>query len=382
MASSPIHFVDLTVDPDNVVDTITPLLKTLRPEWELDELCVDTFSRGVVNNMCCIYTKDDPGRDDGMIVRLYGMQVADLNPRDKEFLSLQVAHAAGSFPPIYAAFNNGLVYKFAPGRVMTYHELTDPAIIPLITRQLYRLHHAQVDSLTLFDRKGKAACYGKAVKKFSDLQKSMSSIPKRAMDPHKDKRFQEFRKEISDKFLQTEFTMLNSVLEKLELPVAMVHNDFHGGNIIYDDKSKAVIIIDYEMAGFGNQYQEMSRMFLSKPFLDLFKVTKEDEPEFSPEVRACWLDSYLAAMKVGKDLPDEAWELERQILDVGHSIMETVSLFEVMVLTLSHVDLDVKIDFMDTLEMCKEWYLSRKDDLPHLQEEYLTLKFKRVASKW
>ena len=41
---------------------------------------------------------------------------------------MQVAHHAGCFGNIYATFNNGIVYKYSPGRTLTCSELTDPAI--------------------------------------------------------------------------------------------------------------------------------------------------------------------------------------------------------------------------------------------------------------
>ena len=44
----------------------------------------------------------------------------------------QLAVAAGCLPPIVSVFENGVVYKYAPGRTLTANDLNDPHIIRYI----------------------------------------------------------------------------------------------------------------------------------------------------------------------------------------------------------------------------------------------------------
>ena len=72
--------------------------------------------------MCCFY-QSDPRRRDAVVVRVYDRDGEENHLMDREFLSLQLAHATGCFPDILGSIRNGLVYRSGPGRTMTFKDL-------------------------------------------------------------------------------------------------------------------------------------------------------------------------------------------------------------------------------------------------------------------
>ena len=82
------------------------------------------------------------------MVRVYGLEGQDLPlKREKEFLTMQVARAAGCFPAIVAAFKNGVIYEYEPGRIVTSHDLVKPDIVKKVVQQLHLFQHIDLDSL-------------------------------------------------------------------------------------------------------------------------------------------------------------------------------------------------------------------------------------------
>lgn len=59
--------------------------------------------------------------------------------------------SAGLCPPVYGTFNNGLVYGFIPGRVLSPDDMADPHYARLIARKLARWH-----SLPITDKEAKS----------------------------------------------------------------------------------------------------------------------------------------------------------------------------------------------------------------------------------
>ena len=129
MASKPaFRYFDVKIDKSNVEDGIWDILSALRSEWTKEDLRTEVYSGGYVNSMTCFYQAQDDKWLDALVVRVYGLEEAGVITleREKEFLTLQVAQAAGCFPPVLASFINDIVYRFEPGRIVNFHDLTNP----------------------------------------------------------------------------------------------------------------------------------------------------------------------------------------------------------------------------------------------------------------
>ena len=370
----PIRFYDVTVRADAIEEDVFPILKDLRPQWDRENLLSEVFNQGLVNNMACFYHTDDDLRSEAVVVRVYGTVVDAFNPRDKEFMNLQIAHAAGCFPAIYASFNNGLVYQYAIGRHTNFHDIVKPQNIRTISRLLYRLQHVDIDNISLVDRKGNPATYDKTAWLFDQTMDFISSIPDIPKKPERISKFNKFRKNLSNQVLMAEFSYIKTIVDEVHFPVSFSHLDFHPRNVIINDKTGEITFVDFEMSCISYMYFDLATLFTSKEFFNTMGYSTADEPEFTPEVRQLYIQSYLGA-KHQAEGPSEIPEVETELLDIKHSMMEIIQIFQYIPAGFALVDMEFndKFDLLDLIPMLTENYFSRKEELVALKNRYLEL---------
>ncbi len=82
-----------------------------------------------MNTLYLCHLSDDVDQQDALVVKIY-MFTPDnvVIDRDQEVIFTQVAHAVGVGPPLYGIFDNGHVYKYAPGRQITFEEFLNPKL--------------------------------------------------------------------------------------------------------------------------------------------------------------------------------------------------------------------------------------------------------------
>ena len=372
---STIRFYDVTVRADAIEEDVFPILKELRPQWDRENLLSEVFNKGLVNNMACFYQRDDEHRSEAIIVRVYGAAVGDFNPRDKEFMSLQIAHAAGCFPAIYASFNNGLVYQYAVGRHTNFHDIVKPENIRAISRLLYRLHHVDIDNISLVDRKGNPVNYDKSPMLFDQTMDYISSIPDTPKTAERIPKFKEFRKDLNNEVLLEEFAFVKSIVDEIHFPVSFTHMDFHPRNIIINEKTGDITFVDFEMSGFSYMYSDLASLFTAKKFFDVMDFNAPGEPEFTQDVRQLYLESYLEA-KHEAEGPSEIPEVATEILDIKHNILEIMQNFQFLPVGFALVDVEIndKFDFLDLTPILMKDYFAGKEKLVALKNRYLELK--------
>ena len=196
-------FLNITVENSEDNLKVFELLRHVKPSWLLENLEYKRFDSGIVNEMRLYYQRSDITLDDAVMVRVYGDGLGDANPRDTEFLALQIAHAVDCFPTLHASFQSGLVYKYIKGRVPTFKDLLKPAIITDITSKIYRLNHVELESLRLFARNGQPAKYDEKSDLFSRMRLYINQIPTEVEETDRNDRFQSFRQDFTnEKLLQ------------------------------------------------------------------------------------------------------------------------------------------------------------------------------------
>ena len=370
-----IHYYDLTVRADAVGDDVFPLLKDLRPQWGKENVLSEVFTAGVINDMVCFYHIDDKHKRDALMVRVFGKTVGDINPREREFMNIQIANAARCFPEIYASFNNGLSYQYAVGRHANYHDIIKPENIRIISRLLYRLHNLDIDNITLVDRKGIPATYDKAPTLFDKTMDYISSIPVIPKNQKKIEKFKQLRKDLSDQILMEEFAFVKSIVDDIPFPMSFNHMDIHPRNIIINDQTGDITFVDMEISCFSYTYFDLASLFVSKKIFDAMGFTSPDEPDISPDVRKLYLQSYLEA-KHEAEGESEITDVEAELLDIKHSILETMQSFQSIAMILALVDVGVNdnFDFLDLIPMFMEDYLAGKEKLGALKNRYIELK--------
>lgn len=387
--NSNIQYLDITVNSEAVETEIWPVLKKLRPQWTDENKCTQVFSKGVINSLVCFYQKTDPKRDDAIVVRVNGDALGEMgvSDRDREFLCLQVAQAAGVFPALYATFNNGMIYKFAPGRVLNYQDFRNPSVIKEITRKLYRFHHTDVDHLPLVNRHGKPTTFPKDKSRtdgFAYIDDCLKSMPAKLSDPEKDVEYQKLRDELTTDFLQKELAALKKIFMEIGSAVVLSHGDFHMFNMIYDEGRESVSFIDFELTVFKYESRDLVTVFGFHPFILMAKMIKETDLDLDEEHRLLWLRSYLEAMyessgKKTSDIP----EAHLEFLDLEHRMMQTAYMLELAIFFLVFAAMGARDDALDMVKLAKDKYLARKGELPDLKNRCLKLKsqFQSIKTK-
>ena len=380
-AKSGIQYFDLVIDGKNPIDEVFPILKILRPGWTTEELCQEKYSEGYMNVMCCFYQKSDTKRQDALVVRLYGMEVGTLLTREKEFLNLQIGHAVGCFPAILATFNNGLVYQYEPGRTMKFKDLNNPETIKRIVRKLDKLKRADVASLSLVNRKGEPVPYDRTPRTYLETGGFIKTIPAEPKDETMKEFFKNFRREISDDYLNREYEYVRDVLEMLKLPMSFSHGDFHPRNMIINDDTGKVTFIDYELSGFHYDGIDMVGMFACRGAFDAMgmKIDETDDKDVFLESRELYAQEYVK-VRMGDDgtANEEIFLLEVEMRGLEWRILDIALVFQLLVMMLAFINLDFNkdIDIASVAIFARDEYEKKRGELHSLRDRYLMLKNK------
>ena len=370
------RYFDVRIDKENVNEDVVDLLISLKPNWTEDDLCQQEFTEGYINSMTCFYHIADENRNDALMVRVYGLEGLDVPvEREKEFLTMQVAHAAGCFPAIVAAFQNGVIYKYEPGRTMTFQDLVKPKIVKKVMHQLYHFHHIDLDSLELMDRKGGPIKYNKTPKTIESLPLMVKKIPANPKSERYKAMFEKYRKELTDEYLMREYEFVKNIHDAVKLPLALNHADLHPRNMIINDETGKLTFIDYEGSSIYYEASDLVRFFDSREMYDIYKLCEPGEPDITDEIRAMYLREYINARhemegKTGMQVTNE----EIEILDTQIRIKQMSTILGYLVISLVFVDIAFKdLHFMDSLGYWKARYETMKNDLPALRDKYLKL---------
>ena len=373
-----ILFLDMKVDDKNVCkEAVIHLVNAIRPSWKEHEIRFEKFPGGNVNIMACCYHEQDDKKNDAMIVRVFLPGLGEASNRDKEFMALQIAHKVGCFPAIYAIFNNGLVHKYAKGRTLEYQDLVDPGIIHTVTRTLYRLNHVDVNSLMLLNRKGEPSKFDTTIDAIHRMKVFIDNIPGDAVDPVRQPLFRELRKELTNDVLLKEYGFVCDVLDDVQLPVYFCHGDLHPHNIILDEETGEIAILDYEMTGYSQGQFDLSYLYIMWSFSETLKYNPEDldreKYTFTDELYSKYVQGYLDAKYESEGrTKDEVPECARQLAEAEQRISDMAT-FAYFLSVFAWVNVEKK-DPVLFVPVAKEKYLTLKNDIENLKRSYQELK--------
>ncbi|CAD0096663.1 unnamed protein product [Aureobasidium vineae] len=164
-ADSPmaVRHIDLCYDHTDSERSALRLIYTLCPDWEHDEGPVELipFTEGITNTAIKKrpgYTQQDIDSD-AILLRAYGKGTDVLIDRERETRSHSLLAGRGLAPPLFARFENGLLYKYIAGDVCSPEDLRRPDVYRAVARRLGQWHStlpiAAISSLqTLQDQNG------------------------------------------------------------------------------------------------------------------------------------------------------------------------------------------------------------------------------------
>ncbi|KAJ2481917.1 hypothetical protein IWW56_001410 [Coemansia sp. RSA 2131] len=280
-SSAQVPHVALSVRRDNLFSDSRVLLTKVFPDWHDDELVLKEFKDGITNNLVKC-TNQRSGL--AVLIRAYGNNTEVIIDRNQELANMKRLADLGMCPPLYARFDNGLVYGYIPGTVATAETMGNSEWAPLIARQLAEWSQVEIPG----DR---TPCL------FPVLRQWLSDVPAKYANARADATFQAH---FSMTMLEQELAYLEPLLIAANSPVVFAHNDLLSGNIIMSESRTRVSFIDYEYANYNYRGFDIANHFCEYAG---FECDYTRYP--SKQVQIAWFKEYLGS---GQDATPEACE--------------------------------------------------------------------------
>ncbi|XP_063989243.1 ethanolamine kinase isoform X2 [Diachasmimorpha longicaudata] len=233
-----------------------------------------------------------------VLIRIYGKKTNLLVDRQAEIRNIRILHKAGYTHSLYATFNNGLVYEFLPGEILTVEAVRQPEIYKLVAKRMAQMHRLDpqdpmmVKEPMIWD---KIDCF-------------MSLMPRRFEDPIKQAKYEKKIKPFD--ILEQEYKLLKEQLSKLDSPVVYCHNDLLLANILYDKRDKSVVFIDFEYTAFNYQAFDIANHFAE--FAGVENIDYSLYPDET--LQRSWLRMYLQVYnKCSNVSEDEVTKVYKQV---------------------------------------------------------------------
>lgn len=348
------------LDLDTYRDTFySRLLPLVKPEWRAEDLDYYVFESGVTNTLVAFYQKhlglQNSGRD-VILLRVDGVGTEKIINRTDEVITRLFLHDQGFCPPLYAQLKNGQCYGFCPGRRLKVHETSsNSAIMSRIAGVMANLHVLETPS------------HFKDREPFLWLKigEFMQSVPTSFSDRAMQNAFvasvgtiENLRREIK--------ATKDLILRDCQSAIVFCHNDIHSANLIYDEETDSIKVVDYEYAG-----PNYSAYDIANHFCEFAGVEEVDYRRYPDEVvQKRWIRRYLEEMQKlkgdSKSLPVRDDTVHRLYCEVNklalgcHLLWVAWALFQAANSTLN-------FDFMEYASLRYAEYMRRKEEFSKLQ---------------
>ncbi|TKY46085.1 choline kinase 2 [Spatholobus suberectus] len=184
-------------------------------------------------------TKSD-GHQRRVLVRLYGEGVEVFFNRVDEIQTFECMSKHGQGPRLLGRFTTGRVEEFIHARTLSAGDLRDPEISALIASKMREFHNLHMPG-------AKKAQLWQRLRKWLSHAKSLCS-PKDTKNFGLDN-------------LDAEINMLVELLSQGYQEIGFCHNDLQYGNIMIDEDTKAITLIDYEYASYNPIAYDLANHF-------------------------------------------------------------------------------------------------------------------------
>ncbi|KMT17003.1 hypothetical protein BVRB_2g042060 [Beta vulgaris subsp. vulgaris] len=164
-----------------------------------------------------------------VLVRIYGDGVGVFFNREDEIRTFESMSKHGQGPRLLGRFSTGRIEEFIRARTLSASDLRDPDISALIAAKLREFHYLDMPgakTITLWDR----------------LRDWLITAQRLARPDHVN--------EFSLNALGDEISELEKKLSSNQL-VGFCHNDLQYGNIMIDEQTMSITIIDYEYSSYN-----------------------------------------------------------------------------------------------------------------------------------
>ncbi|CAO2183064.1 unnamed protein product [Urochloa humidicola] len=271
-----------------------------------------------------------------VLVRIYGDGVDLFFDREDEVRTFECMSRHGQGPRLLGRFPNGRVEEFIHARTLSAVDLRDPEISALVASKLREFHNLDMPgpkSVLIWDR----------LRNWLKTAKNLCSSDET----------KEFRLDS----LENEITALQNEVSGDYHWIGFCHNDLQYGNIMIDEETNMLTIIDYEYASFNpvaydiaNHFCEMAADYHSeKPHvLDYSKYPDIDEQKR-------FVKTYLS---ISGEEPD-AEEVESLLQSIEKYTLASHLVWGLWGIISDHVN-DIDFDYKEYARQRFEQYWQKK----------------------
>ncbi|KAL6620590.1 hypothetical protein ACP70R_035729 [Stipagrostis hirtigluma subsp. patula] len=271
-----------------------------------------------------------------VLVRVYGEGVELFFDREVEVRTFECMSRHGHGPRLLGRFPNGRVEEFIHARTLSASDLRDPEISAIIASKLREFHNLDMPG-------PKSVLFWERLRNWLKTAKSLCSSDE--------------AKEFCLDSMEKEITALENEVSGECQCIGFCHNDLQYGNIMIDEETKLLTIIDYEYASFNpvaydiaNHFCEMAADYHSeKPhILDYTKYPDTNEQKQ-------FVQTYLSSS--GKD-PD-AEEVDNLIRSIEKYTLASHLVWGLWGIISDHVN-DIDFDYKEYARQRFEQYWLKK----------------------
>ncbi|KAL1219682.1 putative choline kinase 3 [Cardamine amara subsp. amara] len=268
--------------------SLKKVLQTLSGKWgdvveDLECLHVKPMKGAMTNEVFMVSwpTKDNTFHHRKLLVRVYGEGVDLFFNRKDEIRTFEVLSRHGHGPRLLGRFAGGRIEEFIHARTLSAADLRDAEVSALVAAKLREFHGINIPgdrNVLLWDR----------MRNWLGQAKSLCT-------PEDSEEFGLDNIEAEINLLQHELQNENHQQE-----IGFCHNDLQYGNIMIDEETSAITIIDYEYASYNpvaydiaNHFCEMAANYHSDTphILDYTLYPEEEE-------RRRFIHNYLSSSGV------------------------------------------------------------------------------------
>ncbi|BFG40903.1 hypothetical protein CerSpe_271780 [Prunus speciosa] len=227
-------------------EELKKVLVSVASEWgdvadDLNALQVIPLKGAMTNE---VYQISWPTRDGdfsrNVLVRVYGEGVEVFFNRDDEIQTFECMSKHGQGPRLLGRFADGRVEEFIHARTLSAADLRDPETSAIIAAKLREFHNLDMPgpkNVVLWDR----------MRNWLSEAKTLCSI--------KD------TKEFGLDTLEEEISMLEKELSQDYHEIGFCHNDLQYGNIMMDEETRSITLIDYEYSSYNPVAYDLANHF-------------------------------------------------------------------------------------------------------------------------